>query len=67
MHTEPWNLKFEPTVNEDADEEEYQRQLQEFEETFLRPIRFLNRNAGYLENKNIFELFTKQQINATKL
>jgi hypothetical protein len=34
LHTEPWNLGFQPTVDDDNDEEEYERQRQSFEEVY---------------------------------
>ncbi|MGB4774416.1 MAG: SMI1/KNR4 family protein [Daejeonella sp.] len=34
LHTEPWNLKFEPTVN-DEKSEEYKTQLSDFEEKYF--------------------------------
>ena len=34
-HTEPWNLEFQPTVDEDEDEEEYERQFTDFENTYF--------------------------------
>jgi len=33
-HTEPWNLEFEPTVDFDENEEEYDRQRADFENTY---------------------------------
>jgi hypothetical protein len=35
LYTEPWNLSFEPTVDVDEKEEEYQRQLNAFEEKYF--------------------------------
>lgn len=35
LHTEPWNLTFEPTVDEDENEKEYERQLEAFEELYF--------------------------------
>lgn len=33
-HTEPWNMDFHPTVDEDEDEEEYQRQFEAFQDKY---------------------------------
>ncbi len=34
VHQEPWNLEFGPTVDEEENEEEYDRQREEFEEKY---------------------------------
>jgi hypothetical protein len=35
LHTQPWNLEFQPTAQEDKDEEEYEKQRQTFEEVYF--------------------------------
>lgn len=40
-HTEKWNLIFEPTVDEDENEVEYQKQLEQFQEIYFDPA-YLN-------------------------
>ena len=34
LHTQPWNLDFKPTVVEEENEEEYEKQLSDFEEKY---------------------------------
>ncbi len=36
LHTEPWNLEFQPTVDDDEDEEKYEKQRQLFEEVYYK-------------------------------
>jgi hypothetical protein len=40
-HNREWNLKFEPSVNEEEDEAEYERQLENFEQRYYDPS-FMN-------------------------
>lgn len=35
LHTEPWNLDFKPTIEEEENKEEYEKQLLDFEEKYF--------------------------------
>lgn len=37
LYTEPWNLEFEPSVDEDENETQYEQELQEFDERYYDP------------------------------